>query len=198
MTNNTPSSLTVEEAVAMMINLESIPNGMTVDSYLKDILEDSEIAHHEAERKGISENEVEMLERRKTVCRNRHNLAIAINKSLSHEVANTLNDTDSILKKSSDSGITIKLTIESVREWSLETFGILISTDPRSQVMPHNTGLTYRTKQLDALDDAIAEFCENSTVKLPKGEYVANWIHKKYPFVSIKTAEQMCRIMQPD
>ena len=201
MAGNLPKSLTIEEAVALMVNLESLPNGKSVEDHLLDIYEDAGVTHDEAKSNQDPAYVIERLDQHRLVCKSRLNLANAITRSLNHEVTNTIDDEGSLLKLSSDSSVTVKLTTESVREWALKLFYISIADNKPAEVTPHNAQLTYRTQQLDALDAAIAKYCESDgdgPKTMPKSPHIIAWIHETYPFVSTKTAEQMCRIMQPN
>jgi len=81
------TSLTVEEAVALMINMDFIPDGETVLSMTEAFLEEATVEYENAS--GNDKYELKVLENRMNACVNRYNLALMLKNSLFEDAVYT-------------------------------------------------------------------------------------------------------------
>lgn len=136
MNTSKPSSITVEEAVARLINLDYIPTGFTLDEMTSAFLEEAEVAHHNARIDRLPESQISVLKNRMDICRARHFLGQQLQDALIQELKNP-NDSSIVL--SSDSGITSRLTLDSVLNWASENYGLRFSEIPQEGKDAHDT-----------------------------------------------------------
>lgn len=116
MSKSIPKTLTIEEAVALMIGLDYIPCGLTVLDMTAAFLEESEI-----ELEGNTRSESFGL--RHSACLARHQLAQSLLSALTHEASNA--DTE-FLVRSDDVSPTVRFSKESLNHWAQDQFGITL------------------------------------------------------------------------
>lgn len=109
-----PSSVTIEEAVARMVNMDDIPEGFTLLDMLDAFREKASV---ELDNSPYDED----LRNRLDTSTHRYTLA----KSLIHEIESELKSGNSnLLKPSDDSSSVTRLTLSSVSDWSSDRYGI--------------------------------------------------------------------------
>lgn len=123
MLENSISTITLDEAVALLVNLDYIPEGFDSIGMTSAYLEIAEIDYENAVVERVPSEKLEQLKARLDACRNRHQLASAIIEALNYEIVNAQ---DPIVVIESDSAGDIRLTIESIAEWAFEKMGISI------------------------------------------------------------------------
>ena len=117
---NVPTSITVEEAVAYMVNMDYIPAGLT-------LLEILEAFSEEAEVDSDNEPTDPMLKARMESCNSRYNLAVLLLASLQHEVDHPEN---SMIILPDETSSKQRITFDSVSNWAADRYGIGISARP--------------------------------------------------------------------
>lgn len=121
MKTSIPSSITVEEAVARLINLDYIPTGFTLDEMTSAFLEEAEVEYHNACLDRSAAGQLDALKDRVDVCRARHYLGQKLHDALIQELKKTI---DSPIELSTDSGVTTRLKLDSVLDWASDRFGL--------------------------------------------------------------------------
>lgn len=123
MNKSLPSSLTIEEAVAWMINLDFIPTGFTLLEMMTAFQEKAEVEFHNAKLDYLPKNELDTLKLRVDVCKAKYSLAKAL---LNHIEQDITNLDESVLVLSQDVSSRKRLTIDSVVRWAFEEYQIEI------------------------------------------------------------------------
>ncbi|HMW40485.1 MAG TPA: hypothetical protein PKD57_13845 [Saprospiraceae bacterium] len=122
MNKSIPSSLTIEEAVALIINLDYIPTGFSLLDMTGAFLEVAEVNYQNAcNDDGFTTAQIDSLRICFDVCKERHGFAQALIKQIEYEIKNP---EDSIIVISDDSTSVARLTFESLFDWAGEKFGI--------------------------------------------------------------------------
>lgn len=116
-----PSSVTLEEAVARMVNMDYIPTGFTLLDMTATFLEEAEVAHENAKIDQLPKVQIEALSLRMESCMARHALARWLLESLQNEIKNPK---QSKVVLAEDSSSLERLTLESVADWAADRFGI--------------------------------------------------------------------------
>lgn len=127
MTTANPSSLTVEEAVARMINMDYIPSGFTLLQMTAAFQEEAEVELENAQRGHVSDDPIEALQLRLDACAARHTLAHSLLDRLRFEIANPQG---SMIVQSDDRSSVARLTLSSVSSWASDRYGIGIAEWP--------------------------------------------------------------------
>jgi hypothetical protein len=70
-----PSSITIEEAVALMINFDYIPAGFSLLDMTSTFQEEAEVEYENAELDRLPKADLDVLMSRADACKARHNLA---------------------------------------------------------------------------------------------------------------------------
>jgi len=112
-----PSSITVEEAVAYMVNMDYIPEGFTLLEMLEAFSEEAEVEDENAPGDWT-------LKHRKDACISRYNLASLLLESLQHEVNQPEN---SMIVLADEISSKQRVTFDSVADWAVDRYGIGIS-----------------------------------------------------------------------
>lgn len=114
-------SVTIEEAVARLVNLDYIPTGFTLLEMTAAFLEEAEVEYENARIEHLPQTKLTVLETRLAICRARDELARRLFESLSSE----LDDRDSTMLVVAEglAGQT-RLKLESVADWAAEEYGI--------------------------------------------------------------------------
>lgn len=117
-------SLTVEEAVSLMVNMDFIPDGETVLSMTEAFLEEAEVEYGNAS--SHDKFQLKVLKNRMEACAVRHSLALLLTESLLEDAIYT---EDTLIECSDDSTDENPLvTLDSLYEWAYNRFGIAIPT----------------------------------------------------------------------
>ncbi len=118
-----PISVTLEEAVARLVNLDYIPTGFSLGDMSDAFLEDAEVAYHNAKVDKLSIKELMPYAIRVDICRARLDLASSL---LDHMKLELEHPETSLLKESPDSVNYVRLELKSVANWAEEHFGISV------------------------------------------------------------------------
>lgn len=117
-----PTTLTIEEAVALMIGLDYIPTGFAVLDMTSAFLEESE-AELETHRNS------DACQHRQQVCLARHQLASTLLGALTHAALDANSD---YLVRSDDTSPTQRFTTTSLNNWAEDHFGITLWAPSKS------------------------------------------------------------------
>ena len=120
MDQSKPSSVTIEEAVARMVNMDYIPTGFTLLEMVDAFRIEAEIEYEDAVIDGVSPEKLAPLKVRRDACQKRHTLAKHLLESLQQE----LKAPDSEIVRADDSSSQDRLTLESVSYWAADRYGI--------------------------------------------------------------------------
>jgi hypothetical protein len=116
------NTITIEDAVARMVNVGKIPIGVSLLDHLDDIVKIAENKLEIARELGVSNQEVQLLERCINAGTARYTFAGELMNHIKWEL-----DTppkSSVLKVSPESGNTKQLELSSVTEWASVNYGI--------------------------------------------------------------------------
>jgi len=121
MTKAVPSSITIEDAVARMVNMDYIPAGFTLTEMTAAFQEEAEVEYEKARLKRLPEEQIAPLKIRMVACCSRHALTHLLLESLQCEVKNP---EGSIIVLAADSSGQQRVTLESVSDWAADKYGI--------------------------------------------------------------------------
>lgn len=124
-----PTSLTLEEAVALLINLDYIPPDFSLLQMTEAFLEEAEVEYHNAKIDCLPQSQLDFLKLRLNVCETRHKLAQDLIDLLHYEIDNRL--VDSAIELSNEATAVPRVKFNSVFDWST-SFGIGITEWNRS------------------------------------------------------------------
>lgn len=116
-----PSSLTIEEAVARMVNMDYIPTGFSLVEMTDAFREDAEVEYENGQIERLQKDEINKLKLRMEACRIRHDLAQSLTNTLNEEIKRL---DDSMLVLADEKSSVPRLTLESVAWWASDRFGI--------------------------------------------------------------------------
>ena len=116
------NTITIEDAVARMVNVGKIPMGVSLLDYLDAIVRDAENKLEEAREQELPHQEVQLLERCINAGTARYTLAGELLKHIQWELETP--PKSSVLKVSPESGNTMQLELSSVAEWASVNYGI--------------------------------------------------------------------------
>jgi hypothetical protein len=122
MNKSKPSSVTVEEAVAKMINLGYIPAKSTLLDMTGAFQAEADVEFDNAEGESLSEGLTVFVKSRMAACKLRHFLAEMLIQCINSELQKTDSSLDVVEEDSSH----IRLSLESVADWAMDKFGINI------------------------------------------------------------------------
>ncbi|MDI1308617.1 MAG: hypothetical protein PSV17_04180 [Methylotenera sp.] len=122
------TSITVENAVALMINMDFIPDGETVLSMTEAYLEIASVDYEKA--LSTDEFQLKLLENRMKACTIRRDLAILLKESLFEDATYTEDTLIECAEYSTDENPLV--TLESLIDWAFDRFGIAISNETNS------------------------------------------------------------------
>lgn len=198
MIKSLPKSLTLEEAVAVLMNIESIPPTKTVDEFLDEIYEDSALEHGFSQDKGEPEYIQETLLNRRELCGSNAKLAIAIKRALVMEIRNL--DDESVLQENNENGTEFKITTQSLIAWADRFLGRSIT--PMTETDERAPARTYQSKYFDILEAAASEHWNGveTESQVPKNEVIKLWVRQNYPDSNIsgQVLDTICTIIRPD
>jgi hypothetical protein len=126
---NTPKSLTVEAAVARIVNLGYIPTGFSLLEMLSAFQEEAEVEYHNAQLEILPVDQLEILRIRVDVCTARHTFARLLIHHLSEEIGN---QESTIAVVTNNSSMEPLLSLSSVSDWASELYGI----DIQDEIVP--------------------------------------------------------------
>lgn len=118
------ATITVEEAVAAMISMDYIPEGLTATDMTAAFLEEAEVEFESAKIDKLPNDEIQKLEDRFDACDARHALALLLKEDLQWQVANP--EASQIKTKVSNLSEEPRLDLESLKDWAYEKYGICI------------------------------------------------------------------------
>lgn len=124
-----PTSMTAEEAVARLINLDYAPSGYTVTEMTAAYLEIAEVEYNNARVDDRPQDQISCLRIQWEACKARHSLAEALMEAICREIDKPEGST---IVQSGDAGLTARLTPDSVSDWAFEFCGIYMPPWPRS------------------------------------------------------------------
>lgn len=162
-----PFSVTVEDAVARMVNMDYIPEGFTLAEMTAAFLEEAEVEHHNAIVNLLPAGEIAALQIRMDACAARHSLT----KLLLDAIRNEIGNPEGLIVVTSDaSDIEQHITFESLTKWA-SMYGIGSLGWAYSDADTDNTALAKNVRWEDVTikiyaDYRIAYFSEQTG---PKG-----------------------------
>lgn len=116
------NTITIEDAVARMVNVGKIPMGVSLLDYLTAIVRDAENKLEEAREQELPHQEVQLLERCINAGTARYTFAGELMNHIKWELGTP--PKSSVLKLSPESGNTMQLELSSVAEWACINYGI--------------------------------------------------------------------------
>lgn len=136
MSKSIPPTLTIEEAVSLMIGLDYIPSGLTALDMTAAFLEESEVDMENNPKSSIRSA-------RHDVCLARHRLATSLLAALNLEAENKDSE---YLDRSEDISPSPRFTTESLNHWAQDRFGITIwaPSAPSVNTDSELTNVTWR------------------------------------------------------
>jgi hypothetical protein len=144
----TSRSVTIDEAVALLINLDHVPPGHSTIQITSYFLEHAEVAYENAKIGRLPESQIEKLRLNFEVCLARHQMAENLFQQILMEVKNPK---ESLLEISRDSSITQKLTLDSLIYWAAEKLYIEINlnstTTTSNSIAVTKSEKTQQTKE---------------------------------------------------
>jgi hypothetical protein len=123
MKKSPPSSITIEEAVSRMVNMDYIPTGFSLLDMAEAFLEEAEVDYHNAKVDRVPPEDLKICALRVNVCTSRHLLAVSLLDHLKQELANP--KTSSLIISPETTSST-RLELKSIADWSEEKYGISI------------------------------------------------------------------------
>lgn len=179
------TSLTVEEAVALMINMDFIPDGETVLSMTKAFLEEATVEYENAS--GNDKYQLKALKNRMKACANRHNLALMLKKSLFEDAIYTEDTLIECAENSTDENPLV--TLDSLSEWAFDRFGIVI---PNKTSSVHKNSNPATNTKLPRWEDVIIKIYADYRL----GYKVGNENFKRTSFMDIDLMDK--RKLEPN
>lgn len=154
MTNTRPSSITVEEAVARMVNMDYIPEGFTLSEMTAAFQEEAEVEYENARRNHESAEQLVRKKIRLEACKARHSLTELLLESIKHELAYP---DESLIFRANDTSTKSRLTLASITNWAADSYGVGIPEWSLPALATHDTEdaaqNTTATKQSARWDD---------------------------------------------
>lgn len=136
-----PYFLSIERAVARMINFDYIPEGFSLLDMTDAFREDAEVAYQNGKLSALSADELGKLRDRFDACEARHTLAIALLERLEAETK----DLDSELDFDLTSDGAPRVSVPSLSTWAADNFGIGFSfDDPKQAPQPKWKDVTIK------------------------------------------------------
>lgn len=136
MSKSIPPTLTIEEAVSLMIGLDYIPSGLTALDMTAAFLEDSEVDMENNPKSSLRSA-------RHDVCLARHQLATSLLTALNLEAENKDSE---YLDRAEDKSPSQRFTTESLNHWAQDRFGITLwaPSAPSDETDSELTNATWR------------------------------------------------------
>ena len=114
--------ITIEDAVARMVNVGIVPIGVSLLDYLNAIVGDAEDKLEEAKQRNLPSQELDLFELCVKANNNRYEFAVRLKQHIEWELETSL--TPVILKRAPVPNNTEKLEIRSVVAWAMMHYGI--------------------------------------------------------------------------
>ena len=148
------TSLTIEEAVALVVNMDFIPDGETALSMTEAFLEEAAVEYENASN--LDEYQLKALKNRMEACAVRHSLVQLLTKSLYEDAIFTEDTLIECNDASTDKNPLV--TLDSLSAWAYDRFGIAI---PSKDVDVRDVPIaTTNTKILDWTDATIKIYAD--------------------------------------
>jgi hypothetical protein len=196
MNKSNPSSVTVEEAVARMVNMDYIPEGFTLSDMTSGFQEEAEVEYENARIDCQPKEKLAPLEARMFACKARHTLALTLLERLKHELDNI---DDSLIILADDTSMKTRLTLESVELWAAYEYGIGIpewSHADHDKAMPKVSDETEQATGSENDTSSLTRFnCwEEVTIRIYANDKLAHSVEKgKYETTSFDDVGLMDR-----
>jgi hypothetical protein len=196
MRSKLPETLSVDDAVALIINLPYTPGGINPMQMLAYFTEESAAMLDSAK----TPEDKELCRYQLKTHQVREQLAEAIYDLLVTEIDRVRKGKPDTLELAEDSIGSEKLVTASVCDWAHNKgFHIEGWSTPRHWRKKNER--SYSTAYLDIVDDVIANFCEElgnhyAENGQPKKEAVMAWIKEKYPETSAKVNDAIATIIR--
>ena len=175
-------SLTVEEAVSLMVNMDFIPDGETVLSMTSAFLEEAEVEYGNAS--SHDKFQLKVLKNRMEACAVRHSLALLLTESLLEDAIYT---EDTLIECSDDSTDENPLvTLDSLYEWAYDRFGIAI---PTKDVAVLEVGANSSSTKIQSWEDATIKIYTDYKIGFSLGN--GGW--KRSSFLNIGLLDKRTR-----
>lgn len=117
------TTVTTEEAAALMIGLDYIPSGFSLQGMTAAFLEEAEVELHNAKIDKVDWRQQRFLEQRALACQHRHALAGIYLKALEMEL---VKGEQSILTPNTDGTVSIRIDRDKLAYWAANLFGITL------------------------------------------------------------------------
>lgn len=197
MTKELPESISVDDAVALILGFSYTPGTNSLLNMLSYFREEAESKLDHAET-DLERNKYKSLV---ILYQCREELAASLYRAIQAELDMINKQQESILEVSDGTFNSEKLVTASVCEWAYDMgFGIEGWQPPR--FWRKKGERLYSTEYLDILDDVIATFCEEGGEHYqsgitPKKEVVITWIEDKYGPLSKKVLDVIATLIRP-
>lgn len=192
-----PPELSIDDAVALILNIDFLPGSTDLLDMLSYFREESESKQDYA----TSTDERSKQQGYVLMHQFREGLARAILDAIDAELSTIKKGGISELELVDDTFGSERLVTASVLHWAAyHGFGMRGWVAPR--FWRRSAQRTYSTEFLDILDDVIATFCEEGGEHyehgvIPKKEVVSSWINEKYGVISDKVVDAMGTMIRP-
>ncbi len=164
MSTKIPLSVTADEAVARLVNIDYVPEGFTLLEMTAAFQEDAEFDYENARSDHLPDDQKSFLAIRANVCETRHRLAEQLLEALALELESP---DRSIIRAEADSPSVAQFDMASVSDWAFDKFGVGITV---LADVPHQKDQTAATKKWE--DVTIKVSTDNKLgVKFGKGNY---------------------------
>jgi len=134
MSSGDSSFLTIEDAVARMINFDYIPEGFSLLDMTDAFRDDAEAAYDNAKLDTLSVEQLDKLRDRLDACEARHTLTMVLLERLERESK----DPDSYLEFDLTSDAAPRVSLPSLSDWAAYNFGIRFTFDNAKQAAQPN------------------------------------------------------------
>ena len=197
MAKELPKSLSIEDAAALILNIDFLPGSNRLREMLSYFMEEAESNRDKAS----AQDERKKYDAMMVMHQYRFVFAKAVLDAIDAELDAINNGRDSILELEDETFGSEQLVTASVFSWAARNgFGIRGWTAPR--FWRKASERSFSTEYLDIIDDVIATFCEEggehySPGVTPKKEAITHWVTEKYGSVSDKVLDVIGTIIRP-
>lgn len=151
--------VTTDQAVALMVNMDYIPEGFTVSEMVEAFADEAEADLENARQEGRPPEEMRILQHRRDSCISRYNLCVSLIDHLNDEA--TFPEQSPLDISRDESGIS-RIALDSLVDWAADRFGVEISVAGKAENAPEKKRIKW----------------EDVTIKIRRGDKIA-WSHKK-------------------
>ena len=131
MSKSKPVTITVEEAVAAMVNMDYIPDGLSATDMTEAFLDVAEVEYENARIDHLPDDEISRLKDRFDVCSARHSLALILRDELQWEVDH--HESSRITMTTGTTTGVMTLEFESLFDWAYDRYGICIPAPAKAE-----------------------------------------------------------------